>query len=215
MAGRAAMKPGDAHVIPLSRIRAVWENNSLRGYQAKAAALGVSIGTMHRWARELALPNLTKRTDPRKCVDDADVRAVWADAGLPTMSAKAAALGIGVTTLQRHRRRLGLPTLSSGPKRNMNTELLALLWSRGVSSSEIGRLFGCRREVVVYVAGRLGLPARGCGWVPSCRVADVVTDLQQVALSRAMAVAAKAEADALALSEMVDGYRGPLCRVAA
>lgn len=181
---------GRAHCIPLARIQAVWADADLRGYRAKAQALGVSVFTLHRWARDLSLPNLPQRTDPRKAIDAAALRAVWADAALPTMAAKAAALGCSVSTLKRRRADLGLAVLPAGPKRALNRDLLALLWGRGVSAAEIARLLRCDREVVVYTAGRMGLPRRGRGFVPVCGLADVVTDLQQIALARRLAAVA-------------------------
>jgi len=185
--GHMAAKP---HCIPLARILSVWNDAAISGYLAKSRALGVSIGTLHRWAQELALPNLPRRTDPHKAIDAARICAVWADAAMPTMAAKAAALGCSVSTLKRRRTDLGLPVLPAGPKRALNRDLLALLWGRGVSAAEIARLLRCDREVVVYTAGRMGLPKRGRGFAPVCRLADVVTDLQQVALARRLAAVA-------------------------
>jgi len=188
------------HTIPLAQIMAVWADAEIRGYKAKAAALGVSIGTMHRWARELDLPGRPSRGQKRKALDAEQVRQVWADVRLVTMADKAAVLGCGEKALNERRRALGLPDLPCGPKPRLDRALLRRLWDAGVSSSEIAPALGVSRDVVVYTAKRMGLARRGVAYRPLKTMAEVM----QAALQAKLREAARIESAALLNAEMVD-----------
>lgn len=188
------------HTIPLAQIMAVWANAEIRGYKAKAAALGVSIGTMHRWARALDLPNRPTMKQKRKALDADHVRQVWADTQLVTMADKAAALGCGEKALNDRRRALGLPDLARGPKPRLDKALLRRLWDAGVSSSEIAPALGVSRDVVIYTAKRMGLARRCVAYRPLKTLSEVM----QGALQAKLREAARIEAAALLNAEMVD-----------
>lgn len=149
-------KPGPRPKVSNDAVRAVWADDSLVGAAAKANALGIARALFYRRiaALELPIPPAAPALAPQDRVPltDDQIRAVWADASLPTVPDKARALGVSDCCLYDRSRRLGL----SLPGRDLPVEPPPMDYSPEVTVEAGRRLF----QAVILERWRCALDLR-------------------------------------------------------
>lgn len=146
-----------------------------------AEMLGISVGTMMRWAYESGIQTNPRKTVPSRAFADPAKRKRFAPLWLdPTVSkaAMAKSLGVNRKTLDREASRQGLgekpayvaaprPKGPSQPRKLRDIDWpesrivrLRALLAEGHSPAEIGRRLGVTRNAVIGKAHRLNLPSR-------------------------------------------------------
>lgn len=162
-----------------------------------AARLGCSTVSVWRSAKALGLPKRGRGGANR--IDDAQVRAMWAEGQTALQIARA--LGRTRATIESVVRRLDLPRHGRG----LSPALVAddqfvRMWRAGVRLSDMAAHHGVSIMSVRTAARHAGLPARGCAKGHCITIDQFRAD----ALRAAMASAARAEQAALRRADMVD-----------
>lgn len=165
-----------------------------------AKILGISPGTLIHRAGRLDLPTHARAKNKPKATMAA-IRAAWADEKT-NLKVLAANLGMSDIALRQRARSLGLPHRKGSPKKRYFFPAdFKLMWMAGVFAMDIAALVGCKRSTVSREAQKQGLPMRN----PHAKAKQITIDqYRELRLWAAMAATARAEQDAIILSEMAD-----------